>query len=76
VTSWNALFAKAGTPPEAIEALSAGLRDVLGQADIRARLLDLGIEARGSQRAELANRLVLDIERWSGVIDRAGIPKQ
>jgi tripartite-type tricarboxylate transporter receptor subunit TctC len=76
VTSWNALFAKAGTPPEAIEGLSAGLREVLGQADIRARLLDLGIEARWSQRAELANRLVLDIERWSGVINRAGIPKQ
>lgn len=76
VTSWNALFAKAGTPPEAIETLSAGLREVLGQADIKTRLLELGIEAKWSQRAELANRLVLDIERWSGVINRAGIPKQ
>jgi tripartite-type tricarboxylate transporter receptor subunit TctC len=75
-TSWNALFARAETPKEAIDSLEKGLRDVLVQPEVRARLLELGIEATPSTPAELAERLKVDIRRWSEVIDRAGIAKQ
>ena len=48
VTSWNALFAPAGTPKEAIDKLHAGLVEVLAEPDIKAKLIDLGIEARAT----------------------------
>ena len=76
VVSWNALFAPAGTPPEAIAKLNAGLREVLAMPDVKQKLLDLGIEARAGSPEELKARLVDDIAKWTKVIDQAGIPKQ
>src|SRR5207247_4245124 len=46
VISWNALFAPAGTPPEIVKVLNDALHDVLAEADVKKRLLELGIEAR------------------------------
>jgi tripartite-type tricarboxylate transporter receptor subunit TctC len=76
VTSWNALFAPKGTPQAAIDTLNAALREVLAAPDVKARLLDLGIEARSETPAELTERLRSDIEKWRAVIEKAGIPKQ
>jgi tripartite-type tricarboxylate transporter receptor subunit TctC len=76
VTSWNALFAPAGTPPAIIATLNSALRDVLRDPDVKARLLELGISARSSTPEELAARLKGDIDKWAEVIERAGIPKQ
>ena len=76
VTSWNALFVKAGTPGLAIDRLGAAMREVLDDPALRRRLLDLGIEAKYSAPAELAGRLKRDIERWGAVIEAAGVPKQ
>jgi tripartite-type tricarboxylate transporter receptor subunit TctC len=76
VVSWNALFAPAGTPPEVIRTLNEALREILADAEVRKRLLELGIEARASTPEEIAGRLKADIEKWAGVIDKAGIQKQ
>lgn len=76
VVSWNALFAPAGTPPEVIARLNAGLRAVLAMPEVKQKLLDLGIEARAGSPEELKDRLVSDIAKWTAVIDKAGIPKQ
>jgi tripartite-type tricarboxylate transporter receptor subunit TctC len=76
VVSWNALFAPAGTPPEVIAKLNAGLREVLALPDVKQKLLDLGIEARAGSPEELKARLVADIAKWTKVIEQSGIPKQ
>lgn len=76
VVSWNALFAPAGTPPAAIATLNGALRTVLADAALKAKLLDLGIEAKASTPEEIAARLKGDIEKWGRVIERANIPKQ
>lgn len=76
VTSWNALFAKAGTPPEVIALLNRTMRDVLTDESLKKRLLELGIEAHASTPQELGKRLTDDIARWAAVIDAAGVPKQ
>jgi tripartite-type tricarboxylate transporter receptor subunit TctC len=76
VVSWNALFAPAGTPPEIVKVLNDGLHTVLADADVRKRLLELGIEAKAGTPAEIADRLKLDIDKWQKVIEKAGIPKQ
>ncbi|MDC7788601.1 tripartite tricarboxylate transporter substrate binding protein [Rhodoplanes sp. TEM] len=76
VTSWNALFAPKGTPPAVIDTLNTALREVLGDADVKKRLLELGITARPTSPAELSKRLADDIAKWGAVIEKAGIPKQ
>ncbi len=76
VTSWNALFAPAGTPPEVIKILNDGLREVLDRFEVKQRLLELGIEAKATSPDELRDRLKADIEKWTKVIERAGIQKQ
>jgi tripartite-type tricarboxylate transporter receptor subunit TctC len=76
VVSWNALFAPAGTPPEIIKTLNGALQEILAEADVRKRLLELGIEARASTPEEISARLKSDIEKWRKVIEKAGIQKQ
>jgi len=76
VVSWNALFAPAGTPPEIVKTLNTALRDILGDTDVKKRLLELGIEARAGTPQELSARLKSDIDKWQKVIDKAGIQKQ
>jgi tripartite-type tricarboxylate transporter receptor subunit TctC len=76
VVSWNALFAAARTPPEIIKTLNNALQDILADADVKKRLIDLGIEARASTPQELSDRLKSDIDKWAKVIETAGIPKQ
>src|SRR6478609_7691946 len=74
--SWNAIFAPKGTPPEVIKTLNAALREVLDIPDLKKRALDLGIEAKASSPEEILDRLKADIDKWAGVIERAGIAKQ
>jgi tripartite-type tricarboxylate transporter receptor subunit TctC len=76
VVSWNALFAPAGTPPEIVQTLNAALHDILTDADVKKRLLELGIEAKASTPEEISGRLKSDIDKWQSVIEKAGIPKQ
>ena len=76
VVSWNALFAPAGTAPEIVKTLNQALQEILGDADVRKRLLELGIEARASTPEEISARLKSDIEKWQKVIEKAGIQKQ
>ena len=76
VVSWNALFAPAGTPPEIVKTLNQALQEILGDAHVRKRLLELGIEARASTPEEISARLKSDIEKWRKVIEKAGIQKQ
>jgi tripartite-type tricarboxylate transporter receptor subunit TctC len=76
VSSWNALFARAGTPPDIIAKLNGALRDTLADPAIAKRLLELGIEAKAGSPEEIAARLRADIDKWRQVIERANIPRQ
>jgi putative tricarboxylic transport membrane protein len=62
VVSWNALFAPAGTPPEIVNTLNAALQDILGEAEVKKRLLELGIEAKAGTPEALSARLKSDID--------------
>jgi tripartite-type tricarboxylate transporter receptor subunit TctC len=73
--SWNALFARAGTPPPIIAKLNLAIREIVAQPDFRQRMLDLGLEAQAGPPEEIAARLKADIAKWAKVIDEAHIPK-
>ena len=76
VTSWNAIFAPAGTPQAVIDTLNKGILEVLAMPETKKLLLDLGIEAKGSTPAELGEKLKSDIVKWTAIIDKSGIEKQ
>jgi tripartite-type tricarboxylate transporter receptor subunit TctC len=52
------------------------LRDILADADLKKRLIALGIEAKASSPEEISARLKSDIDKWRKVIERAKIPIQ
>jgi len=76
VVSWNAMFARSGTPPEIIKTLNAALQEILSDADIKAKMLTLGIEAKTGPPEAIEQRLRSDIDKWRAVIEKANIPKQ
>jgi tripartite-type tricarboxylate transporter receptor subunit TctC len=75
VTSWNAIFAPAGTPVDVIAKMQKSIAEVLAEDEIKRKLLDLGIEAKATTGAQLAKRLDDDIVKWGDVIAKANIPK-
>ncbi len=76
VTSWNAVFAIAGTPGAVIAVMNDAIRQALSDQGVRQRLLDLGIEPLGGTPDAIGQRLRQDIDRWAEVIRRAGIAQQ
>src|SRR5581483_2525172 len=75
VSSWNGLFAPAGTPAAAIARLSRDLAATLGEPDLVRKFIEIGVEARPSPPAEITARLRDEIARWSRVIDDAKIER-
>lgn len=75
-TSWNALAAPAGTPKPIIERLQREIHAAVNSPDVKARLLELGVVARGGTPASTARLLADDIAKWGTVIQQAKIDKQ
>ena len=76
VVSWNAMYAPAGTPQPVLDTLNRALRDVLADPELKKRALELGIDLKPSTPAEADARLKADIQKWSQVMQRAGIERQ
>lgn len=76
VASWNGLAVPARTPRDVVLRLNRELQQVLADAQLRARLAELSVEARHSTPEQLAALLASETKRWSEVIARAGIPRQ
>ena len=74
--SWNAIYAKAGTPPTIVATLNKAIAEVLADPVVKKKFLDLGVDARASTPAEIDAKMRSDIQKWAKVIDSAGIPKQ
>jgi len=76
VTSWNAIAAPAGLPPDILKTLNALINQALAQPEVREKALRLGIDARGSTPEEMTARMARDIVKWRDVITKAGIVTQ
>ena len=72
-SSWTALVAPPGTPPEIVDRLSSAILAITKEPDVRKRLLDAGDEASDATPAEMARFLDEERKRWGGVIRAAGI---
>ena len=76
VNSWFGLLAPAGTPPERVRRLQQAVDKVLATPDVRKRIEQLGAEPGGEGSAAFAAQIRSDTEKWSRVIQTAGIKPQ
>lgn len=74
-SSWNSLYAKAGTPPDVVATLNGALHEALADAGVKKTLLALGVDSRASTPGEIDMQLRNDVKKWTEVIARAGLPK-
>jgi tripartite-type tricarboxylate transporter receptor subunit TctC len=71
--AWVALFAPAGTPPEAIAKITAAARDALASPEVVEKIRATGMTMRYLPPAELDAVVRADLAYWSKVITDARI---
>ena len=76
VASWNALAAPAHTPADVIARLNREVNAAVASQEVKAKLAELGVEARASSPESARALLTSEIRRWSEVIRAAGIERQ
>jgi len=64
--AWNALLARAGTPPAVIDRLNREVVRILAQPEVRERLR--GVEIKTGDPQSLARMIREDTIRWAKVI--------
>jgi tripartite-type tricarboxylate transporter receptor subunit TctC len=73
ITSWNGVYAPAGTPKPIITTLNRILADTANSAEFRERAGKLGFDAFGSTPDELGAFTVSELTKWKRLIQAAGI---
>jgi tripartite-type tricarboxylate transporter receptor subunit TctC len=73
VSSWHGLFVPAKTPPEIVRKMSVDTVAALADPMVKGKLEQAGYMVVGSSPGELQTLLNSEIEKWSAVIETAGI---
>lgn len=72
VSTWNALFAPAGTPREIIDKINAVVVEALHTEPLKSRLEDGGVRVVGNSPDELRDLMLADYEKWQHIIAEVG----
>ena len=75
-TSWYGMFAPSATPRAALARLGEESAKALTAADLKERLLNLGIEPAKGGIEEFSAYFRSEVAKWEKVIKAAGIPPQ
>lgn len=73
LNGWNAVWAPAGTPPNAVDQMSRAIQATLQEPELRKRLGDMGIDPQGSMPGELDQLTVQESAQWGKLIREKGI---
>ena len=71
----SGVFVPAGTPRPIVDLLQREISAIVNAPDIKARLLELGVEPEGDTPAEFAAYIKSEIAKWKKVIEDARINK-
>ncbi len=71
--SWIALLAPAGTPSAVIQKISMDIKEAVGAADVREKLIAQGAMPQASTPAELQARIDADLGRYGRIIREKGL---
>jgi len=70
---WHGIFVPSGTPSGAVVALNRALLAVLGNEEVRKRLMQGGAEPVGLPPDQFAAKFRAEVTRWGRVVKSAGI---
>jgi tripartite-type tricarboxylate transporter receptor subunit TctC len=73
VQQWYGLFAPRGTPRLIVDRLNLALNQVLQDEDIVKRIEDHGADVEASAPEQLGELVRRELEKWKGVVQRAGL---
>ena len=76
LTSWNGIFAPAGTPKEILARLEREVLDILSRAEIRKKFAAIGFEIDPMNTGEFSRYVREQIEYWGKLVRDAGIPPE
>ena len=71
--SWIALLAPAGTPSAVFQKISMDIKEAVGAADVREKLIAQGAVPQASTPAELQARIDADVSRYGRIIREKGL---
>ena len=69
------VFVPAGTPKPIVDLLQKEIAAVVNSPDIKARLLEAGVEAEGNSQADFAAYVRAEVAKWRKVIEDARIAR-
>ncbi|WP_394063315.1 Bug family tripartite tricarboxylate transporter substrate binding protein [Alcaligenes sp. WGS1538] len=75
-STWFALLAPKGTPPEIIASANQALNKVLAQPDVKDKLANLGATTLGGTPAQADALLDSELKKWAKIVEDAGISVQ
>jgi len=73
ISSWQGVFAPAGTPKDVVVKINGELVRMLNVPDVRRRISQEGADPVGSTPDAFANRVKNEITKWTKVIKTSGI---
>ena len=73
ISSWQGVFAPAGTPKEIVGRLNAEIVAMLKTPEVQARITREGAIPIGSSPEEFADRVKNEVEKWARVAKSAGL---
>ncbi|MCS4293986.1 tripartite-type tricarboxylate transporter receptor subunit TctC [Comamonas sp. BIGb0152] len=77
ITSWNGIFAPAGTPPEVVNKINTALQAVLADEAVQKQLEQIGFEVWPTKTPqEFAQYVSEQLAYWGRLVKQADIPAQ
>ena len=73
VTSWQAIFAPAGTPDAIVQRLHQEIAKIIATPDMQARLKAMGMEPSAMSTAQVADFQKAGVAKWATVIKAANV---
>jgi tripartite-type tricarboxylate transporter receptor subunit TctC len=71
-SNWHALFVAAGTPAAAVARLEGAARAAVASPATNRRLVEVGVDPRGSSAAELERLWDAEMKRWLPIVRASG----
>jgi tripartite-type tricarboxylate transporter receptor subunit TctC len=70
--TWNALFAPAGTPPEAVKRLNEAANKAVADPAVKAKLAEFSATVVGSTPEELGAHVKAELAKWAPIVKASG----
>ena len=70
---WNGVFVPRGTPDDTVQRLGREIRAAVGDAEVRAKLMQLGLEPIGSSPAEFASFVDAEMRQAAQIVKQRDI---